>query len=527
MIHSIELINFRNLKDIKINLGKYITAISGRNGLGKSTILALLGNTCEIKTKDGKTLFNTQFRTEFSEIFKSSPMFDLSGSNKCKVNFSDINNKNTIIESKVCRTTWQKQPKGKRFRVIPETKDGINNNSRKKEWPSLYLGLSRLYPIGEVSDENIQIKNINLNNEEDYFKKNYVEILNLEFQNKDEVCVDMIDIGDNARKKGIGINTDKYSSVTNSAGQDNVGQIIMAIMSFRKLKKEYKNYKGGLLLIDEIEATLHPIAQIKLLDFLYRACKELNLQVVFTTHSVSLLEDLAKKTLNNDNAHMNDYEVYYSTKSNGPLVFYRNPDFPMMKSDLVLAMPGSNIEKITIYSEDKEGRWFLKKLIDKYDMFVTCVETKLPCSILLQLNENDPMYFSNIIFVLDGDVQDQDVKRSNKFGNIVKLPGNVRPEQVIYDFLLDLETDSQLWQNGLQVSFTKETIKEYGPYSNNYRGRDREKFKKWFNDNLQLFESLNVFDYWAEKNQDEVKKFLDKFKKTYNKIAKRRLQPTI
>ncbi len=108
MLHSIELIDFRNLKDIKINLGKYITAISGRNGLGKSTILALLGNTCEMKIKDGKTIFNSQFRTEFSEIFKASKMFDKSGSNKCRVNFCDINNVNTITESKICRTTMAK-----------------------------------------------------------------------------------------------------------------------------------------------------------------------------------------------------------------------------------------------------------------------------------------------------------------------------------------------------------------------------------------------------------------------------------
>lgn len=530
MIHSIELNDFRNLKNIKINLGKYITAISGRNGLGKSTILALLGNTCEIKTKDGKTLFNTQFRTEFSEIFKASDVFDKSGSNKCKINFCDINNKNTITESKICRTTWQsnnKKKDEKRFRVIPETKDGLNNNSRKKEWPSLYLGLSRLYPIGEVSDEKIKIKSVKLEKDEEYFKKNYIEILNLQFENKDKVCVDMIDIGDSSRKKGIGVNTDKYSSITNSAGQDNIGQIIMAIMSFRKLKKEYKNYKGGLLLIDEIEATLHPIAQIKLLDFLYKSCKELNLQVVFTTHSVSLLESLSWKILNNDNKYMNDYEVYYSTKSNGELVFYRNPEFQVMKSDLLLVMPGANIAKITIYSEDNEARWFLKNLIKKYEIFVNCVETKLPCSILLQLNKNDPMYFSNTVFVLDGDVQDKDVIENNKFGNIVKLPGKVRPEQIIYEFLLNLETDSQLWQNGLQVSFNKDTIKEYGPYSDKYRGRDREKFKQWFDDNLQLFELLNVFDYWLEKNQDEASKFIEKFKKAYNKIAKRKLQVTI
>ncbi|WP_243122394.1 AAA family ATPase [Clostridium septicum] len=87
MIHSIEINNFRALEGIKLILGKHVTALSGRNGIGKSTILALLGNTCEIKGKQGKTLLNTQFRTEFSEIFKGSELFDKSGSNKCRVNF--------------------------------------------------------------------------------------------------------------------------------------------------------------------------------------------------------------------------------------------------------------------------------------------------------------------------------------------------------------------------------------------------------------------------------------------------------
>jgi predicted ATPase len=525
MLHSIELIDFRNLKDIKINLGKYITAISGRNGLGKSTILALLGNTCEMKIKDGKTIFNSQFRTEFSEIFKASKMFDKSGSNKCRVNFCDINNVNTITENKICRTTWQNN--GKRFRIIPETKDGINNNSRKMDWPSLYLGLSRLYPVGEVIDAKLKVKNLDLQKEQEYFIKNYADILNLNFDNSSDVHIDMIDIGDTERKKGIGINTDQYESITNSAGQDNVGQILTAILSFKKLKKENANYKGGLLLIDEIEATLHPIAQVKLINFLYIAAKELNLQIVFTTHSVSLLELLSQKIINNDSINMNDYEVYYCSKANGPLKFYRNPEFPVMKSDLVLAMPGSNIDKIAIYSEDKEARWLLNNLLKKYSMYIRCIDSKLPCSVLLQLNKNDPLYFANIIFVLDGDVQQQEVINSNKHGNIIKLPGTVRPEQVIYDFLLDLEGDSQLWQNGLQISFTKETIKEYGPYSDKYKGKEREKFKKWFNDNLEIFESLRVFDYWLEKNNEEAEKFVTSFKKAYNKIAKRKLQVTI
>ena len=526
MIHSIKINDFRLLKNVEIILGRYITAISGRNGVGKSTILALLGNACEIKIKEGRTLFNTQFRTEFSEIFKASKKFDKSGSNKCEINFCDFNNVNEITETKICRTTWQNN--GQRFRIIPETKSGLNKNSKKMNWPSLYLGLSRLYPIGEVKDEEINIKNINLKEDEEYFIKNYKEILNLNFDEENNINVDMINIGDNKRKKGIGINTDKYDSKTNSAGQDNVGQIITAILSFKKLKEQNSNYKGGLLLIDEIDATLHPSAQTKLISFLYNSAKELNLQIVFTTHSVSMLEYICQKAIKNDNNVMNDFEIYYCTNANGPIKFYRNLEFTSMKSDLNLSMPGSNIDKIAIYSEDKEARWMLNKLIpQKYSMYVRCIDCKLPCSVLLQLNKNDPLYFANIIFVLDGDVQEQDIVNNNNNGNLIKLPGNKSPEKVIYDFLINLEDDSELWENGFRFSFTKETIREYGPYSDKYKGKDREKLKSWFNDNLQMFEALKVFDYWAKKNTEEKEKFLKAFVKAYNKIAKRNLQITI
>src|SRR5690606_3764370 len=75
-----------------------------------------------------------------------------------------------------------------------------------------------------------------------------------------------------------------------SAGEDNAGQIVLALMSFRKLKEKYDDYKGGLLLIDEADAGLFPTAQVNLLKILDRECKNLNLQVVMTSHSPVLIE---------------------------------------------------------------------------------------------------------------------------------------------------------------------------------------------------------------------------------------------
>ena len=46
------------------------------------------------------------------------------------------------------RTTWQNV---NRFRIIPK-KTPNRNTEMKIEWPTLYLGLSRLYPIGESEE---------------------------------------------------------------------------------------------------------------------------------------------------------------------------------------------------------------------------------------------------------------------------------------------------------------------------------------------------------------------------------------
>ena len=85
---------------------------------------------------------------------------------------------------------------------------------------------------------------------------------------------------DVSRKNGTGIETETYSYLANSSGQDNLGQILLAIFSFKNLKATLKSYSGGILLIDEIDATLHPAAQFKLLDFMKKMSKELDLQIV-------------------------------------------------------------------------------------------------------------------------------------------------------------------------------------------------------------------------------------------------------
>ena len=53
-----------------------------------------------------------------------------------------------------------------------------------------------------------------------------------------------------------------------------MGLILLAILSFKRLKTSTSNWSGGVLLIDEIDATLHPAAQKRLIDLLSKEAKK-------------------------------------------------------------------------------------------------------------------------------------------------------------------------------------------------------------------------------------------------------------
>jgi predicted ATP-dependent endonuclease of OLD family len=142
-IDSIDIHNFRCFNDVSIKLGSKVTVIAGHNATGKSTILALLGHCAELKVKAGRPILQKQFRTELSEIIKASPEFDERSTCAYTINFRGED----VEDEKVAfRVGWWN--KGTRFRMIPR-KSPRRDTEKKIEWPTLYLGLSRLYPVGE------------------------------------------------------------------------------------------------------------------------------------------------------------------------------------------------------------------------------------------------------------------------------------------------------------------------------------------------------------------------------------------
>ncbi|UZQ86919.1 ATP-binding protein [Thermoclostridium stercorarium] len=163
------------------------------------------------------------------------------------------------------------------------------------------------------------------------------------------------------KKRFFCVNTDKYDYLCNSAGQDNLGQILTAVLSFKRLKSSLTPWPGGLLLIDEVDATLHPSAQNKLFDLLFEMSRELDIQIIFTTHSLSLLSYIYSRIESNSEYRTN-VNIIYLTTANIELEVITNPHWDVIYNDMQITSLFDNNEKISVYTEDAEAIWFLKKL---------------------------------------------------------------------------------------------------------------------------------------------------------------------
>lgn len=527
MFDRIDIADFRALKNQSFLLGSSITVISGRNSTGKSTVLGMLGNSSELKKSVATTYWGTQFRSEFSEIFKGSEKYDFSGSDRFTIYLSDSDDKTS--DYRHFRTTWQTIKTGKRFRIIPYRNDEIIKTNAKFDLPIIYLGLSRLFPIGEANGDGIKKNATKFKSEEHqkWFVNAYKEILSLPFDNITDVS--NYTISESNKKHGVGINTEKYDYLTNSAGQDNLGQILLSMLSFRHLNESGVLQRfQGLLLIDEADSTLHPSAQNRLLDFMIKETKEIGYQIVLTTHSTSLLKYISLKTEYNK-AERNSIELYYMTNANRTLAVKRNINYSEIEFDLMVQSMVQNPHKIKVYSEDEENRWFIKSLLSKYLPYIELLDVSVGCNSLLTLFKGDPAYFGNMLLSFDGDVKDSDIDKilgnplREKTNNIVKLPGTIRPEQIIYDYLCQLSHDHPYLSRASSIGFTLLYFTENGPMSRKYSkyNKERDKYKAWFKDHVALFDSTELMSFWMHDNKSDVDEYILRFISSYNSIAKR------
>jgi predicted ATPase len=482
-LKRINIKNFRHMENVSIEFGDYLTIISGLNGTGKSSILGLIGHifTFGDKTESDspKTLGGDYFKTEYSKIFRFCPEKDIKNIYEYEVVLTE--GENEIIKKAKSRFSETEN----RFR--------IDVGERKKEegkikYPVIFLGLRRLFPIAEEKDKDI------------FLKKELVDANDLNFFNREsnEIFVSLNDQINprhvkTRNKNFFGMETSLYSVLGNSAGQDNVGQILTSIMSFNKL-----NPPRGILLVDEIDTTLFAGAQINLIKRLYGYARKYHLQIIFTTHSLEIINFL--KNQNYEGVKINFLEIKNKKVINTP-----NPEINYIKSKILMeAKAKSKIERINILCEDKIASLWCKNLLngskikDYFSIFPATSN-----GVLADIASKKLSCFKNFLFILDGDSKED--KRFKKIKNIFFLPGNRPPENIFYNFLKSLSDEDSFW-NGDNF-FDKTACFNGFATEENLSGQ-----KRWFENKKEYFGKGNskLFNKWKNMNPEETREFLDK-----------------
>ncbi|MFP5040965.1 AAA family ATPase [Parasediminibacterium sp. JCM 36343] len=516
IIEKIEIKRFRGFENVEFNLGSQLTIIAGKNGTQKTTILGLLSQPFSVSLPDNpmkseKPLCGGSFKSDFKEKFKLSNTFDKAKEHEWTLHLKNENIAFTIESIK-------RSGGGIRF----YKKGDHSKGAGYIQLPVIYLSLKRLIPIGEDLKLNESSSIALTLDEQTFFNDWYKKIL---ISMDDIISSNYLE---SRNKNTIGINTQEYDWHQNSTGQDNIGKILLAIISFKRLKEKYKDvYKGGILAIDELDAALYPGSQIKLIQALTTFSARYKIQIIFTTHSISSLEYCCEEELKNTSisAKQNHLKVIYLEKKNNKVKIDTNISITSIRNRLMASYRNESIIKlkIPVYTEDKETIIFAKALLKSKCSKLSFINCSLSCSKLIDLAflKIPSFSFPNSIVILDGDIRGdaKELGKVKNLNNFLLLPTQISPERIIANFLLDLDDESPIWTS-INIDFNKESC--FKDYNINEIRSDRDKAKKWFNSHLGIWgnNAIKIINPWISINEEAVNQFISDFTNVYNQFAK-------
>ncbi|MFM2607252.1 AAA family ATPase [Vibrio chagasii] len=512
IINKVHIEKFRGFEDSEFTLGEYVTLIAGQNGTQKSTLLGMISQPFTITDKEHplygeKPLSGDNFRSAFKDKFRMSPTFDIPKEHEWTLHLKS-NEEPFTIQSMI------------RSKDDPQIRFWRKGNRTKGtgyiQLPVIYLSLKRLLPLGEEKDSDVSTNNqITLTPEElTWFSEHYQSIM----INRND-SLSSVDYVTSPNKKTLAVSTSAYDWNTNSAGQDNIGKILLAILSFKRLKEKHgSNYEGGILAIDEIDATLYPGSQVKLLDAFVSICKELTIQVIATTHSLQLLEkaDKYKKS------KAKKFNTVYLKKQDSKILINDQLDFERVIHNLNMSLGQSAPPKpkLPIYTEDKECIQFAKAMLDStLKRELNFLDVSLGCGNYLQLvSKKVPSFiFPNSIVILDGDTRPK--LEGKRLKNFICLPGELNPEGMVATFLNNLSESDPFWTKK-SPDYSKQFC--FMDFSLEQILGNRSMAKAWYKRQLGTGnwgrEANLLYKAFLPTIQEEVDLFVTEFKKAHTQI---------
>jgi len=377
----IDIAGLRGWSGQRFRLDYPIMAVVGENGVGKSTVLqaaaAVYKSTAEKEFIKGRGFASDFFpNTAWDEI------------RQAQIRYSVRQGNQTVSG------------------IVRKKTDRWLGNVERPERPVAYIDLSRIQPIsarvGYPRISKTPHSEASFLPFDKYRMGRLSQIMGRAF---DVAKMSKTDIDPKREIPVLGYHGAVYSGFHQGAGETTIAEL---------LKTDLPQH--SLVLIDEIETSLHPRSQRRLVRDLAERCRERELQIVLTTHSPFILDELPHEA----RAQISEMDGVRS------IVYGVSPEFAMTKMDDVAQY------ECDLYVEDKRAQIMLVEILAKFSQ-----QTVLRCRTIpygaasvgqaLGIMVSQKRFPRPSCVFLDGD-------QAEAIG-CTRLPGDDAPERVVFSEL--------------------------------------------------------------------------------------------
>lgn len=408
-VKRVTLRKVRGFSEEVIDFKTPVTALIGTNGGGKSTILGALA--LAYKTvKPGKFFPKSFFGDESMSEWEIE---------------MEITDKKTASDRNITRTAKFKQSKWRRD-SFPE-RDVV------------YIEIQRTVPAGELS----KFKQFLAGNRDDFEElslnadtiKYATAVLDKDIANYKAI----IKRSDQSTKMYVGVANGaiSYSQFHFGAGEASVIETIDRIEN---------SIDNSLVLIEELENGLHPVAVRLFVHYLQNVSKRKKLQIVFTTHSQDAVNELSPEAV---------WASINKKAWNGKLSI-----------ESLRAITGQVINSKVIYVEDSFAKEWVENAIGRYASDIASVVKVYTAGgypnvvKVSHFHNQNPTIASPSIALIDGDIKGR--PGVDELPKNAKFLGDTYPDSIVFNYITNNKDNivSVLRQRCLLTRFSVDRISQ-------------------------------------------------------------------
>jgi len=396
----IEIKNIKNISLLKfeIDFAKNMIAIIGENGSGKSTLL-----TCLSKLVDRESLKN-ELQGSDSDFEDSFIQYSFTDIDNNKVDFkwirkqgwicvlgeaSNMPKLDGIFESTIFFGNrfikpFDKKDKKDIVKIEEETLIPNSNDISKKMGDILYSDENSFKKITEIE------KTIMIDEKQKTYKEYFI------YKTNSELAISQIDW---------------------SSGEYLLFKILEYIIALELKNKKINQAK--LIIIDELELSLHPLAQKRIIGYLNKLSQCHNLLIIITTHSPYIIREINQNNI-------------FNMKKNNADSFLEKP--PIFIGHLISELTGNEYYDRLLVVEDNIAKLFVHQII------LTNLNTYPKYNILpfggwsnilnmIKINKDTPLFNAEkVLTILDGDVLPSINRKFNELNKKIETLQYTREE---------------------------------------------------------------------------------------------------